>query len=268
MEKRISWQIEWVQAFAHFQKARRILEVGSGNFETLMFLAKKYPGKQFVGIDFAFSDASVSAIKNAPPNLAAIKHDIRDLRLLANDQFDFVFSAAVLEHIRELESHLSAIHATLKRDGKYSFLESPFWSSSLGHHYEHNSPECPIPHYGHLMMSREQLKKYLEEHAQRQPAEIEKILRGIYEREDLSRLTRTETRAIVESSPFIIEAWKERLDKNYSEDLMKAVVGNNIYNVDAQDLQISGVTCTLRKSASPGNKSNWTSKILRKFGIR
>jgi len=267
MRDRISWQIEWVQSSKHFQAAERILEVGSGTFETITFLARKHPEKSFVGVDFSLSADAAVVVKDAPRNLTAIKHDIRNLGLLSDRQFDFAYSVAVLEHIRELNSHLSTVWAVLKDGGRYSFKETPFWSSSLGHHYEHNSPDCPIPHYAHLFMSRSELKNYLTEKARLPDSEVAKVLRQVYDREDLSRLSLSETRSIIASSSFVVESWKEKADQNYTEALRDTVVGKNIFAIEPEDLKISGVACTLRKPTRGRARSTLLTKIGRRFGI-
>jgi ubiquinone/menaquinone biosynthesis C-methylase UbiE len=264
---RISWQIEWVQSSKHFQAAETVLEVGSGTFETITLLARKHPEKSFVGIDFSLSADAAGVIKDAPRNLTAIKHDIRNLGLLSDRQFDFDYSVAVLEHIRELKSHLSTVWAVLKDGGRYSFKETPFWSSSLGHHYEHNSPDCPIPHYGHLFMSKSELKIYLTEKARLTDSEVAKVMRQVYDREDLSRLSLSETRSIISSSSFVVESWKEKTDENYTEALRDAVVGKNVFAIEPEDLKISGVACTLRKPAQRPGGSSLLARISHKLGI-
>ena len=269
MNKRISWQVEWVQSFQHFQDARRILEVGAGTFATTYTLAKRYPEKEFVGIDFAFPEKAAERLRYAEPrNLTAIRHDIRSLEILADGQFDFAYSIAVLEHVRELDAHLRAIYSMLKSGGRYTFKETPFWSSSHGHHFEHNSPECPVPHYGHLMMSKEELGAYLADKAGKDPAAVAKILGEIYEREDLSRLSRTQTRAIMEASPFSIESWSENQDENYTDAIRDAVMRNNIYQLDPEDLKISGVNCTLYKPPEPVKKPSFLDAALRRVGLQ
>lgn len=268
MNKRIIWQIEWVQKWPHFRKADKILEVGSGTFETIAFLATKYPKKQFIGVDFVVGNDALPVLKDAPKNLTAIKHDIRDLNLFCDECFDFAYSVAVMEHIRELEAHLMAIYKVLKKGGRYSFMESPFWSSSLGHHYDHNAADCPIPPYGHLYMSRTELRSFLGASAGKSGLEIDNILKRIYDRKDLSRLSRTETKAIITNSPFIVESWTEKIDANYSDQLAETVLNNNIYNLDAKDLPVSGVVCTLAKPPEITAETRWQKKLSSILGIR
>lgn len=269
MNKRISWQVEWIQSSKHFHDARKILEVGSGTFATTYTLAKMYPDKEFVGIDFAFPEKTAERLRWAEPrNLTAIRHDIRSLDLLASGQFDFTYSIAVLEHVRELDAHLRAIYSVLKSGGRYTFKETPFWSSSHGHHFEHNTPECPVPPYGHLLMSRAELGTYLADTARKDPAVVAKILSEIYDREDLSRLSRTETRAIIAASPFVIESWSENQDENYTDAVREAVSRNNIYQLDPEDLKISGVSSTLYKPPEPVKKPDFLEALLRRAGLQ
>jgi ubiquinone/menaquinone biosynthesis C-methylase UbiE len=243
----MTWQGKWVRQRSGFKDATKILEVGAGAFDTTHFLASRYPGKEFYGVDFVLSPAALTTLETIPDNLTIVKHDARDLRVLAEGYFDAVFSVAVMEHIHELEAHLAELHRILKPGGLFWFWESPFWSSSMGHHYRHQHADCPIPHYGHLYMDREELCEYLREHEKLHELQIEAIGHQIYERGDLSRLTRAETRQIVEDSPFEVVTWEDEPDQWFDPDLAKKVLANNVHGVLEEDLPIKGAKACLQR---------------------
>lgn len=271
ISERAAWQVERVQKWPGFKNAKSILEVGAGSFETLAHLAQANPDKQFYGVDFELRPPALTVAENAPDNLTVLKHDARDLKLFPESHFDFVFSVALVEHIRELAAHLTETHRVLRDGGHYCFQASPLWSSSVGHHCDHNAPDCPIPHYGHLFMTREQLGDFLIAEMGKSSQESAHILRRVYDRQDLSRLSRSQVRKIVEDSPFRIESWTESKDKNCGEKMMCTVLQNNLYGLKPDDLSISGIVCSLLKAGKdfepPSIWRSWVRRILPVFGI-
>jgi SAM-dependent methyltransferase len=263
---RAAAQVKWVQRQPGFKRAKSVLEVGAGAFETLAELARLYPGKQFDGVDFVLRAPALAVSESGPSNLKVLKHDVRDLSLFAGGQFDLVFSVALVEHVRELGAHLAEVHRVLKDGGRYCFRAAPLWSSSLGHHCGHSDPNCPIPHYGHLYMTREQLGQFLAEQKGQSQEECVRILRSVYDRKDLSRLSLTEVRQIVNEAPLRVDAWKENKDKNWSEDLMRTVLHNNLYQLRPEDLQITGVECALAKGGPDDGWTRWLRKIFPYYG--
>lgn len=266
VSKRVASQLAWVKKWPRFVTAKSVLEVGSGSFETLDQLARMHPDKQFYGVDFKLRPQALVVADNAPGNLKVLQHDVRDLRLLPEDHFDFVFSMALIEHVRQLAMHLLEVHRVLKDRGRYCFMASPLWSSSTGHHYDPNAPDCPIPHYGHLYMTRKELGNFLITHGSKSLKESTQLLRRVYDRQDLSRLSRAQTRQIVERSPLKIESWTEGRDNNYNAALANAVLQNNLYGLDAGDLQISTVHCSLIKAEDgyepPARWRAWLGRLL------
>lgn len=238
----MTWQANWIKSQAHFANANRVLEVGAGAFVTSKYLAIQFPDKHFYGLDFTLSKAALEAVADIPSNLTIIKHDARDLKLLAEGYFEIAFSVAVLEHIRELAAHLDEVHRILTMGGRYIYWQAPYWSSSIGHHYRHWEASCPIPHYAHLHLSRAELASIIPEVSRAN------AMYYIYERGDLSRLSLTETRTIVRASRFRIENWENDPDQNYSAEANTRVLANNIYDVLPSDLKIKGSRVTLLKT--------------------
>src|SRR5690625_3153276 len=241
----MTWQGQWAEGMAGFEGAGRVLEIGAGAFRTSLYLARKYPDKEFYGLDFALSDAALHTLKSTPRNLTVLKHDARDMDLVSEGYFDFAFSVAVLEHIHELSRHLSGVHRVLRKSSPYCFWEAPLWSCSSGHHYKKNRQENnPIPPYGHLYMTRQEFAAHFlyrglsEEHG-------EKILRKVFDRKDLSRLSKTNTKTIILESRFTIAEWEEDIDDEYNEEVISKVLRNNIYCIPHDDLKIKGIRVRL-----------------------
>jgi SAM-dependent methyltransferase len=269
LSPRAAWQVDWVHKWPAFRTAKTVLELGSGSFETLAHLARSYPDKQFFGVDFQLKETALLAAQSAPRNLHVLQHDVQALGLFEKETFDFAFSIALLEHIRELEMHLSEVHRVLKKGGQYCFMTAPLWSSSLGHHCDHNSPDCPIPHYGHLYMTKEQLGDFLVAKKGLTPEARMKILRRIFERRDLSRLSLSQVKHIVRSSPFKIDTWREGEDKNHTRELAALVMKNNIHGLREDDLRVSSLVCCLVKAGEEGvQSSKLAGRLSRAFVLR
>jgi len=266
ISKRSAAQIKWVSKWPAFKAAKSVLELGAGSFETLSKLAQDYPEKNFFGVDFTLRSSALDIIKTAPNNLHVLKGDVRNLEVLHKNSFDFAFSIALVEHIRELDDHLKCVHRVLKRGGYYNFMASPLWSSSLGHHCDHNAPNCLVPHYGHLYMTRETLGDWMVENKGESREKIEQILRRIYDRHDLSRLSYSQIINCVDKSSFRIKYWRVSKDKNFDSWKKKLVIKNNLYKISPKDLRISGVVCSLKKNCDH-QYPIWRSWVRRVSGI-
>ncbi|MBX7484150.1 class I SAM-dependent methyltransferase [Qipengyuania qiaonensis] len=242
----MGWQSKYVTEFPQFARVKRALEIGAGGFTTAIELSNRFHDKHFHGIDFVLSDLALKNLKAAPSNLTVLKHDARDLELFAEGYFDLVYSVAVMEHICELELHLAETYRVLRPGGSYWFWQAPFWSCSLGHHYRHSKVDCPIPDYAHLHMTRDRLEMHIIENGST-PEVAKRAVDFIYDRPDLSRMGRTDTRGIVESSPFEIAEWRDEVDSRYDPVGAARVLANNIYNVPEEDLLYKGAKVHLKK---------------------
>lgn len=83
-----------------------------------------------------------------------------------DDYFDYVFSSNAFEHIQQLNEVLNEIHRVLKKGGIVYSHFGPIWSGPDGHHLEDVRLEHEVlnfwennslPHYAHLVHSKEQL---------------------------------------------------------------------------------------------------------------
>ncbi len=242
----MTWQANWVESRDGFGAASAILEIGAGDFATSLALAERFPEKEFYGLDFTLSAAALRNLADSPANLHVLKHDARDLQLFAPGTFDFAFSVAVMEHVAELAEHLAETHRVLARNATYWFWEAPFWSCAVGHHYRHNEPNCPIPDYAHLHHSPEELLRLLQRVNIRA---ADTIVARIYERPDLSRLSRSRTRAVIEASAFRLATWEDQLDEKFSAEGARKVLENNIWHIDEVDLRFKGAKVKLVKNS-------------------
>ncbi len=120
----MTWQGKYVESSPTFKSAESILEVGAGAFKTSNWLAKRHPDRRFVAVDFEISNKACEILTDTPRNLTVLKHDARDLRILSENQFDLVWSVAVMEHIRELEAHLNEVERVLKLGGSCIWWQS------------------------------------------------------------------------------------------------------------------------------------------------
>lgn len=88
------------------------------------------------------------------------------------NKFDVVFSIAAFEHIGKFPEALDRMYRSLKRGGTLVSIFAPIWSSHDGHHLpsvfnedgdEFSFSNNPLPPWGHLYMSREEMYDYLSE---------------------------------------------------------------------------------------------------------
>lgn len=243
----MDWQTRAVLRNGLFKEASTVLEIGAGAYRTSISLAQQYPDKRVVGLDFRLSDAALVNLKDAPGNLSVVKHDARDLQIFGADTFDFVFSIAVMEHIHELREHLAEVYRVLAPGGTYWFIEGPFWSCSSGHHYKKLSGgRCPIPRYAHLSHTPDELRALLLGEGSSKE-EADHIVARVYDRPDLSRLSRTQTKSIVEMSEFDVDRWVDDPDEHYSVEGASLALKRGLYPLTSEDLAIKAARVTLRK---------------------
>lgn len=84
-----------------------------------------------------------------------------------DNEFDFIITFSVLEHINELEKAFIEIRRILKPKGYFASLFGPAWSCHVGHHFYAN-PGDPLfdfcrwkmPSHMHLLSSPDEIKAY------------------------------------------------------------------------------------------------------------
>lgn len=229
VEFNLDWGAVLMAKQDEFQRAKTILEVGGGDFSRTIALAQKYPQKTFYSVDFRYSAEAKENVAKAAvlENANFIKTDALET-LFAPDLFDFAFSIAVMEHIPQLEQFLDNLFVLLKRRGVYCFFQAPFWPCKTGHHYNHNDKrvQAVLNGYEHIRFDAEAMRAHLRA-IDELPFDVSECVRKIYHRPDLSRLSASETRAIISQSPFLIETWQARDDEEYEQS--KAILARDVH---------------------------------------
>jgi len=179
-------------------------------------------------------------------NVRVLRVNAQDI-LFRDNYFDFVFSVALMEHIPKLKECLSEVYRVLSKNGHYYFAQAPFWSCTKGHHYKHWVKEVmdQIPLYSHIYFTKDQMRKYLED--TKATLNIDEVIFRIYDRIDLSRMTRNETKDIVAQSPLKIKSWKDNPDSLYDEEKAQEAVEKSLYEVAFEEMWIVGADVVLIK---------------------
>jgi SAM-dependent methyltransferase len=98
---------------AQFPAARSVLEVGCGNGYVLSALAERHPEIEVAGVDLG--DAGLRAARERIPRATLVRADARELPF--EDEFDVIGAFDVIEHVREDDAVLAAIHRALRPGG-------------------------------------------------------------------------------------------------------------------------------------------------------
>jgi SAM-dependent methyltransferase len=187
-----------------------ILEIGSDiQCEVAIAIAERTSGI-VVGIN-----PSEEFPQNATSesNVNFFRGDGRNLPFPDNS-FDAVFSVATMEHVNGLEPFLSEVARVLRPKGLFYTSFSPIWSSAKGHHVYavSGSKEArfwkpgknPIPDYGHLLMSPDEMREYLHSGPCAENL-IDPIIRWVYFGDSLNRCRFEEYIDAFNKSPLIIQ---------------------------------------------------------------
>lgn len=110
------WLIDSMGAF-RWQKAGRCLEIGAGAGLLMQELLQRFPECQFEGVELNYA-AVAQARKQGLPIYQ------RTLNDLNADQYDIIYSIAVIEHVSSPTQFLAEIHKRL-RPGGWLFLCQP-----------------------------------------------------------------------------------------------------------------------------------------------
>lgn len=114
---------------------KNILEIGAGDSQWLPYLAKKYPGAQFAGLDYSKAGCEKLAERAAAISEKAtidIYHqDMFAMESELHGRFDLVLSFGVVEHFTDLSHALLAKQKYLKDQG-LMFSLIPNMAGSIG----------------------------------------------------------------------------------------------------------------------------------------
>ncbi len=241
---KLDWATDRFARLSEFSAARRILEIGAGSFGRSAALAAAFPEKTFYSTDLQFPKTGI------PPalvtdNLHLSRGDMHDMPF-RDGYFDFAFSVALMEHISDVPRALDELRRVLRPRASYYFIQAPFWSCAKGHHFLHWKPEImnAIPLYGHLYLSREEMREALS--GAKQPFSIDECISRIYDRSDLSRLSRNQTFATISRAPFDIASWQDYDDTAYDAVSAKRAFKLSKYSVAFDEMKICGAYVHLK----------------------
>lgn len=102
-------------------EGKSVLEIGAGDSMWLPYLAKKYPGTQFAGVDFSKAGcqrlADRVAAASAPVTIDIHNEDMFAAESELHGTFDLVLSFGVVEHFTDLSAALLAKRQYLQDRG-------------------------------------------------------------------------------------------------------------------------------------------------------
>lgn len=108
--------------------ARRVLEVGVGGGEHLVFRQSSAGSESYIGVDLSFEYARICKEAFRIPVVCA---DAADLPFEAA-QFDCVIAIAILEHVQSLAATLAELDRVLARDGRLLVVIPTNGSAAVG----------------------------------------------------------------------------------------------------------------------------------------
>lgn len=187
--------------------------------------------------------------------------DARNIPAVLGEQsVDVVYAINLLEHLSDLQQALDSIDRALKPGG-FAFLHGhPLWSSARGHHVvlgyrggnvKFGTPTDPIPKWGHLYMTPEQMGDDLR--GRGLPDEVvNACLRWSFIADEITRMPRNailaEFRKYAERGSLSIRAiWQDRLEIPTTDDL-RAIRSSRWWD-ETEDYGVRGMTIILDKRA-------------------
>lgn len=230
-------------------RGKNILEIGGG--------AKLESAKKF--LDFGAEHVTVTNIGHgiekaeSHEKITTMYANALYLDEVFNEPFDIVYGVAVLEHIPKPEHYLQQIYKVLKPGGYACLTGGPIWTGPLGHHlwakcetmhYRFaDRASNPVPDWGHLLLSEEEMQRGLVENGLVPEKDAEKIVEWMYHTKNINRLNYSELIKSFENSQFKIIELKEN-KKNLSDDLKKIL---EMKHGEKNDYNVFGIQIVLYK---------------------
>ena len=207
-----------------------VLEVGSDLAGTVSQEMKVHGAQMVIGVNplLGLDRGEYSTSPDGFNHL--LRSDTRWLPL-KDESISSVFSVATFEHICDLDIALDEMLRVLKPGGLLYSDFGPIWSSSVGHHVyaevgdeeaRHWKPgKNPIPNFGHLLFSSEELRRELNGKVSR--ALLDAIIAWIYEEDGINRLFYEDYIRMFSQSDFQIIKINEVFE-NLSPELEKSLM--------------------------------------------
>jgi glycosyltransferase involved in cell wall biosynthesis/SAM-dependent methyltransferase len=187
--------------------------------------------------------------------------NIEDLPEIFYDKYDLIFSIATFEHIHKLPLALDKMFFALRQGGKLFSMFSPIWSAHDGHHLpdiidkngnKYNFGNSPIPPWGHLLMTRGEMTKYLYQKIDKTTAD--QIVYYIYQSNHINRFFTEDYIDVIQESLFRINKIElnfiNPIDPSLQSQLELSYPGKSKFNNN-------GILLILEKNSnSPRKKEN------------
>lgn len=238
------WALNYIVSIPNFSDSNKILEIGAGNFQRSFNLAQSYQNKTFYATDYEMTNKKIDDLVLS--NLKIQWCDAQNMYFRDN-YFDVIFSIAVMEHFSDTKAVLSESFRCLVPGGYCYFIQAPFWSCSMGHHYRHWEEKIreAIPLYGHLYLTKDEMRsELLKADAD---INIDECVNRIYDRLDLSRLTRNSVFELCENSDFEIAKWEDYPDEFFDKNKAEYVASIAPIKLDVEEMRIKGARVLLHK---------------------
>jgi SAM-dependent methyltransferase len=202
------YQHRAIERFYSFQPnlAGTILEIGSDvDGIVLKELSDRGIG-HLVGLNVDVKPAAHAG----PRSYVMLRGDARWLPF-RDESIASIFSIAAFEHVHDMDVALREMYRVLKPGGILYSDFGPIWSCSIGHHVfaivdgveaRHWKPgKNPVPHFGHLLLSRDQLRAAVLEKSWVFPKLADAIVEWIYDGDGVNRVFYEEYVRLFNASP-------------------------------------------------------------------
>jgi trans-aconitate 2-methyltransferase len=104
-----------------FRGTEQVLDIGCGDGKISYFIASLVPQGKVLGVDL--SESMLTFAKNAYANDKNLQFEQQDAKTLPYvDRFDFIFSCACLQWIKDQKAAVRGIAKSLKKDGHFKAL--------------------------------------------------------------------------------------------------------------------------------------------------
>jgi SAM-dependent methyltransferase len=172
---------------------------------------------------------------------------------LPSNSFDIIYGCAVLEHVTKMHDFFQHAFEILAPGGRVILHGSPLWECYIGHHayvqcdgrnYFMGQPDCPIPHFGHLIMDEKEMHTFLTLEKDLPTLHADALCHQIYQSDCINRMTVAEIcTAALSAAPWQEFSFKTDLD--YTAYEHRDFLVNK--GIDVKDVQRGVLYLTCKK---------------------
>jgi 2-polyprenyl-3-methyl-5-hydroxy-6-metoxy-1,4-benzoquinol methylase len=112
---------QWLEEEVPVEKrSQRVIEIGSGTGNSIIAVARNFPGIQFLGMDISKTSielANLKARREKVPNVKFQRLDLMKSDLSSLGQFKVVLCTGVLHHIKNMNKAFKQVVQLIKGDG-------------------------------------------------------------------------------------------------------------------------------------------------------